>query len=309
MVAVGTWNPGLSAGVVEAMNAIADELGEEPASLNDFKENTLHPEYVPAEQLFVAMDGQAVVGYCDGWLGMYGQQRGTLAIGVLPSWRCKGIGSALLARSCEYFSRKCGIVQARVPPGAHLLDRFLRTRAFVDQSATMLLRCEVTPCSCETPPGVRLVPWHTFGDKAAFRQLHNTVFADVPNWRPITEEAMGQYTNTFWFQGGELNFVIRGQLPIAWLWMSFDADESVGYIESLGVIAGERRRGLGSFLLGLAQRLAAQHACRYLELSVEVANARALGIYRRTGFTLQREYRWLQGVPHAVLEAIRREER
>jgi ribosomal protein S18 acetylase RimI-like enzyme len=304
LITYANWTPALSVGLLVAMNEVAEELGSDQLSLEEFKENLLHPEWSPATQLFVALNGREVVGYCDGWLGMYSELRATLSLGVRQRWRSQGIGTALLSRSCNHFFGRCDVIQVRTGELATVHEEFLKRRSFADQSISVLLRRDVEKLLCPAPQGTDIVPWSAFSDENVFRALHNDVFLDVPHWRPITAAAMRQYVGSSLFQQGELHFVMRGARPIAWIWMSVDEDQDLAYVESLGVIPSERQRRVGSFLLRFAQQLAAARDCTHLELSVEAGNERALGVYLRAGFEVKQKYLWLQSTPGAVLQAI-----
>jgi ribosomal-protein-alanine N-acetyltransferase len=63
------------------------------------------------------------------------------------------------------------------------------------------------------------------------------------------------------------------------------ADEM--HLMNLTVAPPAQGRGLGRFLLGLVLDLAARRGCRTALLEVREGNARALGLYRTAGFSLQ----------------------
>jgi ribosomal protein S18 acetylase RimI-like enzyme len=60
--------------------------------------------------------------------------------------------------------------------------------------------------------------------------------------------------------------------------------EGTGYIFGVGVVAEQRRRGLGSLVTAVATRAALAGGNRLVWLSVNELNDAALGVYRRLGF-------------------------
>lgn len=73
----------------------------------------------------LVMDGEAILGFCVNWVQGEAQEReGWIeAIGVIPSWRGRGIASALLAKSLQMFRdehlERAGLdVDAQNPTGA-----------------------------------------------------------------------------------------------------------------------------------------------------------------------------------------------
>ena len=56
------------------------------------------------------------------------------------------------------------------------------------------------------------------------------------------------------------------------------------HLLNLSIAAGWQRRGLGSMLLGLVQRLVEERAAQRIFLEVRVSNAAARALYARAGF-------------------------
>lgn len=65
---------------------------------------------------------------------------------------------------------------------------------------------------------------------------------------------------------------------------SLEFGGSFGLLDELYLLPGFRGRGLGSAALGFAGEWCRAHGCEALRLEVDLANERALGLYRRAGF-------------------------
>ena len=140
-------------------------------------------------------------------------------------------------------------------------------------------------------------------DLDAVVDLMNRAFADHPT--PVTfDRATVAHVNSlpdFEPQGILLVFPADDRAtPIAWTRTIHEVRENGerrGFINTVGVLPEWRGRGLGRELLrwGIAHLRAA--GAGTIELSVEAANDRALGLYRRTGFEPRVEW------PHWALPA------
>ena len=67
---------------------------------------------------------------------------------------------------------------------------------------------------------------------------------------------------------------------------SFRRNRATAYVV-IGVLASAGGRGLGRGLLENAKRWAAAHGVHRLELTVMAHNSRAIGLYERTGFSVE----------------------
>lgn len=65
-----------------------------------------------------------------------------------------------------------------------------------------------------------------------------------------------------------------------------EVERGVGHIITIDVVAGARRYGLGSLLLGSAEERLRDGGCRLVELETAVDNAAALFFYKRVGYTV-----------------------
>ncbi len=64
------------------------------------------------------------------------------------------------------------------------------------------------------------------------------------------------------------------------------------YISSLAVAPECRRRGIATYMLNYANKLAKRLDKKWLELSVSKTNIYALRLYRKLGFTKKKEKKW-----------------
>jgi ribosomal-protein-alanine N-acetyltransferase len=85
-----------------------------------------------------------------------------------------------------------------------------------------------------------------------------------------------------------------------------EVDRGSGHIITIDVIAGARRFGVGSLLLGSAEgRLRAAH-CRSVQLETAVDNVSALSFYKRHGYSVTRTFPryYSNGMDALVLEKV-----
>jgi ribosomal-protein-alanine N-acetyltransferase len=71
-------------------------------------------------------------------------------------------------------------------------------------------------------------------------------------------------------------------MTVGYCVVAIAADEA--HLLNLSIAAGWQRRGLGSMLLGFAQRLVEARAAQRIFLEVRVSNAAARALYARAGF-------------------------
>jgi mycothiol synthase len=247
------------------------------------------------EGTLVATDGDTIVGYCTPRHD---------DVTVHPDHRRRGHGRRLVAAALDLV-RSRGL--------SHLVlygttDRkpaagFINALGFAYQSSLWMF--ELAPTvevpAPTFPSDVVVRAFRPESDLATFIDLANASFADHPTPLPFSEPAIAHVIAMPDFDADGILFVSprdEPDRPIAWTKVVHDvADdgEHRGYISWIGVLPEWRHRGLGQELLrwGIAYVRAA--GAGTIELSVEAANDRALGLYRRTGFTPQVEW------PHYAL--------
>lgn len=247
------------------------------------------------EGTFVALDNDTIVGYCT-------PRHDTLT--VHPDHRRQGHGRRLVAASL-------GLVRSRGL--AHLVlhgpaDRapaagFIEALGFTYQSSLWMF--ELAPTvgvpGPTFPEGFVVRAFRPESDLETFVDLANATFRDHPTPLNFSERGVAHVHALPDFDPNGILFVSprdEPDRPIGWAKAEHETTEAGsrrGYISFVGVLPDWRGRGLGRELLrwGIAYVRAA--GAGTIELNVEALNERALGLYRRTGFTPEVEW------PHYAL--------
>ena len=243
----------------------------------------------------VAIEHDIIVGYCT-------PRHDDLT--VHPDHRRRGHGRRLVAAALE-LERSRGLSHLVLygPADKEPAAGFIEALGFMYQSSMWMF--ELAP-SVEVPApafpeDVVVRTFRPESDLATFVELANASFHDHPTPLTFTEQAVNHVHAMPDFDPAGILFASprdEPDRPIAWTKVEHELTEAGvrrGYIPFIGVLPEWRGRGLGRELLrwGIAYVRAA--GAETIELSVEAANDRALGLYRRTGFTPEVEW------PHYAL--------
>ena len=257
------------------------------------------PHFDPSSDTVVAVVEGRAVGYAAASHAPAGErlERVHLWGGVLPAYRGRGIGSALLewqlARGREQL--------AEVDPD---LPRYIRTweydfrsgshRLFEDHGMVPVRWFEelIRPVSAlEAAADVEVLPWDPKLHSELVRLLKNDVFTDHWGSTPTDEGTwavwMGAENTRL-----DLSFVAMddGELVGFALNGVYPADEAItgrkdGWVESLGVARTHRKQGVASALLATSVSAFADAGRSHAMLGVDSANPTgARGLYVRLGF-------------------------
>lgn len=127
-----------------------------------------------------------------------------------------------------------------------------------------------------TPGGVRIEPAGP-AHAALLAELHRRCFQQG-GWNPTEMLALIDAFGAFALIG------LKGEEPAGLALARVVADE--GEVLALGVLAEQRRRGIGRALLSTLMGLCAERGTARLFLEVAVDNAAALALYRAAGFSV-----------------------
>jgi mycothiol synthase len=218
---------------------------------------------------------------------------------VHPSWRRRGLGSAVLewqeARAGERFAAHDDGLPTVIRVSAYdtqadrlaLFERFGYTpaRYFVE----MLRRLDEPLPEAALPEGVEIRAWSDESSEAA-RLAHNAAFADHWGSQPITAHAWDLWHDEFFLP--EASFVamdgaeVVGYVSGAMYPHDFESrGRTEGWIEGLGVVRSHRRRGIAAALLAAAMRSFRGRELQFAAIGVDAENPTgAFGLYSGLGF-------------------------
>jgi len=247
------------------------------------------------EGTLVALDGDTIVGYCTPRQD---------DVTVHPAHRRRGHGRRLIAGAVDLVrSRGLAHLVLYGPPDREPAAGFIKALGFTYHSSLWMfeLARSVEVPSASFPKDVDVRPFRAESDLSTFVDLANATFRDHPTPMTFSERGVAHVHALPDFDPNGILFVTprdEPDRPIGWTRVEHEITEAGahrGYVSFIGVLPEWRGRGIGRELLrwGIAYVRAA--GAGTIELNVEAANDRALGIYRRTGFTPEVEW------PHFAL--------
>lgn len=297
------WKNEYSQQIVTLRNQIEKEISGLQTSVEEFEDQYGHPGWNPEKNLELAFIDDTLVGMFDVWIDSYADgPRATVSIYVHKLYRRKGIATLLLKRGLNRIPDNINRIDIGVPSKAEALKKYVTNLNMQVLSSTAVMRLEVktTYPKPKAPGDLSLLAYNKgINTHEEFRVLHNDTFTVVPNWRPITREAMDYYVNSDWFDPGKLLFVSEksSNKLLGWIWYSeeLNPDSKVYFIESFGVAKSHQRKGIGTYLLQNIIYEAMKEKVNLIELNVEHDNKVALGMYERMGFYTIRYTEWYSG--------------
>jgi mycothiol synthase len=202
----------------------------------------------------------------------------------------------------EASARERAIPRVRMsPPAEHELARVCRDRgyAYWRSSFTMEIELEEPPAAPTVPEGFRLTTYRD-ADEERLTATLNDAFGDDPFWQGVTPSNFREfYLQSRGFDPALWHLAWDGD-ELAGFVLGYDrhgADDSLGWVGTLGVRALWRRRGLGEALLRTAFRSLFERGLRRVGLGVDAENETgALRLYERVGMRKRRQ------TDHWVLE-------
>jgi ribosomal protein S18 acetylase RimI-like enzyme len=132
------------------------------------------------------------------------------------------------------------------------------------------------------PPGHREAALEEVGS-AAWAWVDRESFRDVAFTIPLSEEDAERQRAVPGFDADLLRFVLDEEGPVAYLRGLLSRDGS-GEVESIGVLARGRRRGLGRWVLRRCEALLDARGATEVVLRVAESNGPALALYRTEGY-------------------------
>ena len=287
---------------VHGLVEVCERVDEAPflTSLTELEYRVGEPHFDPGTDAMVVVDGGDLLGWATVWHEPSGErlERCHLSGSVPPDHRGLGVGSRLLAWQVERGKAQLGAYD-------HDLPRFLRTFERAEQrDAHALLEDHgfaavrwfeellrpVEPLDAPEPTGIQIVPWDDSLSEAV-RTVKNRAFGDHWGSTPTGEEAWVAWmadpmvrldlSRIALDDGRVVGYSINAHYP--------EDEERTGrrdgWIDSLGVLAECRGRGIASTLIAHSVTAFADAEFTHALLGVDSDNPTgAAGLYRRLGF-------------------------
>lgn len=289
--------------LVHIINAAsADAPDFVPETIEQFRIERQSPDWTPDGRYIAEVDGEPV-GVVEGYVDPHGTEPVGYLGGpeVLPSFRRRGIGTALAARALGYL-REHGMERVRTGVGDwnDAARAFLERHGFTPVRRFSLMRRPLAglPAGIGENAEVETGLLGTGDEDAALiTRLCNEAFKEHFGHRDITEEEFG-----YWIRHGpEMGRTIRrtvarlGGEPVGYLIHGFDPRENEqlgvkrGGLWSVGVLKPYRNRGVARRLMLEGMRWLAGQGMEEVELGVDDENVtEARRLYERLGFELIR---------------------
>lgn len=243
----------------------------------------------------VAVDEDTIVGYCT-------PRHDDLT--VHPGHRRRGHGRRLVAAALKLArSRRLQQLVLYGPSDREPAAGFIEALGFAYVSSLWLF--ELAPAvdvpAPAFPDDVVVRSFRPESDLSAFVELATASFRDHPTPMTFSETGVAHTHSLPDFDPDGILLVTARDAPdrpIAWAKVEHEVTEAGdrrGFVSFVGVLPEWRGRGIGRELLRWGIAYVRVAGAGTIELNVEATNEKALGLYKRTGFTPEVEW------PHYAL--------
>jgi mycothiol synthase len=220
-----------------------------------------------------------------------GQERAMVVGQVRPEWRGRGIGTYLMRWSqvqAQALFTTATVDQRLLQVSTESLSEsaihLYLAHGFKSVFEELVLQRGLTlPLpDCPLPPGVTIASWQP-ALASAFFQAYEAAFRARPGFPGYrASEWISRNMDDNHFRPEWSLLASKGGEPVGFLTAS--AEQQGGYVVQVGVIPGQRRRGLGSALIVEAMRRMQAAGETATQLVVNINNPAAIQAYAGLGF-------------------------
>ena len=196
---------------------------------------------------------------------------------------------------CEHHAaRGVQLAQALIDPADAATTAAYAARAFTPVAELLYLQRSVrrSAAAPPTPPGLRVDPYSP-ATHAGFAAAIAASYRDSLDCPPLNgvrdiedvvagHKAAGEFDPGDWFLLSDDGSTATGA-PLGVLLLGLNTTGEGMELVYLGLAPAARGRGLGGYLMRLAEARSAERKARHLSLAVDAENAPALALYHRHG--------------------------
>lgn len=243
-----------------------------------------------------ALDGRLVAAAAVHFREDSGVGRAVMVGHVRPDFRNRGIGTDLIRWSGDTAAVlladvpiKRRVFQVDTESMTDAADRLYHANGYQQAEASLVMRRDLRhPIPRHSlPDGAILVPW-TQRSAEQFSRAYGPAFVDrpgFPGWsarewinRATANDLVPEWSLLARADDRALGFVIGC--------LDHSTSPPSGFIWQIGVVAGERKRGIGSALLVASMRRMQAADSPTAQLTVHTDNPNAIRVYERLGFEI-----------------------
>jgi mycothiol synthase len=272
-----------------------------PSTIEDMEIWEKDPGFDPVGMFIAEIEGRSV-GRVQAYIDKQrGEKKGFIqGLGVVPKLRKRGIGRRLAEKAIESLKdRDMEIAQCWIrddkPTCKHLFESlgFKVVRIF----STMRRELHALPSDMGENREVEIaVMKDNVKDKELLRWLSNETFSEHFDFRPTTIEEWKHWCTHPDFDHEGWFFARLEGKPVGyvgtWIDSKFVKHKKVkrGWIDTIGVLKPERRKGIGTTLILRGLRYLKQRGMTEVDLGVDDLNqTEAIKLYEKVGFKVVRK--------------------
>jgi mycothiol synthase len=274
-----------------------------PYTLRDMEDWEKYPVF-RGTRMFIAQINGKPVGCVNAFVDVESEEKKGFInnLGVIPRYRRRGIGRALLGKAFESLIER-GILcaEAVAPENKMAIKRLLESKGFelVRLFSIMVSDLSRIPSNIGENPDVRIegLRKDSMDDIRLFNQLYNEAFKEHFNFRnERVEETAYWIRENPWVDQSQYFFAQFKGKTLGFVGAAIDAkfneyqQKKRGLIPTIGVIEPYRRLGIGKALTLHALNFLKSRSMNEAMLGVDDSNpTHALELYEKVGFKVVRK--------------------